>query len=130
MSLHAYQVGAGSVVGVATGVGNGVSTRVGVASSARDLRLASPDAGSGVIADRVMYRATPESPEAPFATARVWMLRCADGYKAWEGWTDAAGHYTATNLEPGVEYIAVGIDPFRGHQAAGAGPVVAVKAGA
>ena len=44
------------------------------------------------------------------------------------GWSDAGGYYTATGLELGVEYIAVGIDPYRNHKATGAGPVVATEA--
>lgn len=83
---------------------------------------------TGVISDRVMFKATPSSPESPFALGRVWLLRLADGYKAWEGWSNAAGYYTATNLEVGVDYIAVGIDPLRNHKATGAGPVRAVEA--
>ena len=83
---------------------------------------------TGAISDRVMFKATPSSPESPFAKGRVWLLRLADGYKAWEGWSDAGGYYTATGLELGVEYIAVGIDPYRNHKATGAGPVVATEA--
>lgn len=83
---------------------------------------------TGVIADRVMFKATPSSPEAPFASGRVWLLRLADGYKAWEGWSNAGGYYTATGLELGVDYIAVGIDPFQNHKATGAGPVRALEA--
>lgn len=82
----------------------------------------------GVISDRVMFKATPTAPESPFALGRVWLLRLADGYKAWEGWSDANGYYTATGLELGVEYIAVGIDPYRTHKATGAGPVTATEA--
>lgn len=85
-------------------------------------------AATGFIADRVMFKATPSSPESPFANGRIWLLRLADGYKAWEGWSDAGGYYTATGLELGVEYIAVGIDPYRNHKATGAGPVVATEA--
>ena len=85
-------------------------------------------ATNGLITDRVMFKATPSSPESPFANGRIWLLRAADGYKAWEGWSDAGGYYTATGLELGVEYIAVGIDPYRNHKATGAGPVVATEA--
>lgn len=83
---------------------------------------------TGVISDRVMFKATPSSPESPFAMGRVWLLRLADGFKAWEGWSNVTGHYTATGLEVGVDYIAVGIDPARNHKATGAGPVRAVEA--
>lgn len=83
---------------------------------------------TGVIRDRVMFKATPSSPESPFAMGRVWLLRAVDGYRAWEGWSDASGYYTATGLELGVEYIAVGIDTYRNHKATGAGPVVATEA--
>ncbi len=92
----------------------------------QDFRTGQP--ASGVITDRVMFKATPSSPESPFANGRIWLLRAADGYKAWEGWSDAGGYYTATGLELGVEYIAVGIDPYRNHKATGAGPVVATEA--
>jgi hypothetical protein len=97
-----------------------------VAGRGRDFRHDLPTHGQ--ISDRVMYKASPSSPEAPFAKGRVWLLRLADGYKAWEGFSDAAGYYTATGLEVGVEYIAVGIDPYRDHKATGAGPVTATEA--
>lgn len=91
----------------------------------QDYRQSVPTTGS--VRDRVMVKLTPSAPETPFATGRVWLLRLADGYKAWEGWSDAQGWYTARGLELGVEYIAVGIDPYRDHKATGAGPVVAVS---
>lgn len=80
----------------------------------------------GVISDRVMLKT--EAGELPFANGRVWLLRAADGWKAWEGWSDADGYYTATGLELHVEYIAVGIDPYRNNKATGAGPVMALSA--
>lgn len=79
----------------------------------------------GEITDRVMLKT--EAGEMSFAMGRVWLLRLADGYKAWEGWSDADGYYTATGLELGVEYIAVGIDPYRNNKATGAGPVMALE---
>ncbi|QIL81808.1 hypothetical protein G7047_19215 [Diaphorobacter sp. HDW4A] len=91
-----------------------------------DLRHAIRGAGLGVIRDRVMIKLTPSSPESPFRNGRVWLLRVADGYKAWEGWSDAQGWYTARGLEVGVVYVAVGIDPYREHKTTGAGPVIAV----
>ena len=97
-----------------------------VGSLRDDLRQRYPTYGQ--ITDRVMFKATPSSPESPFAQGRVWLLRLADGYKAWEGFSNAAGYYTATGLEVGVEYIAVGIDPLRNQKATGAGPVRAVEA--
>lgn len=96
------------------------------AGRTKDLRYSRQ--ATGAISDRVMFKATPSSPESPFALGRVWLLRLADGYKAWEGWSDAGGNYTATGLELGVAYIAVGIDPYRNHKATGAGPVVATDA--
>ena len=92
----------------------------------RDFRHLVPT--TGTVTDRVMFKATPSSPESPFAQGRVWLLRLADGYKAWEGFSNAAGYYTATGLEVGVEYIAVGIDPLRNQKATGAGPVRALEA--
>lgn len=82
----------------------------------------------GVIADRVMFKASASSPEAPFVSGRVWLLRAVDGYKAWEGYSDAQGHYRAEGLELGVAYIAVAIDPWGNHKTVGAGPVVAQEA--
>ena len=58
-----------------------------------------------------MFKATPTSPEQPFANALVWVLRRSDGYLAWSGFSDENGYYTATRLENGVDYVAVGIDP-------------------
>lgn len=81
---------------------------------------------SGAIRDRVMIKLTPSSPESPFRNGEVWVLRLPDGYKAWAGWSDAQGWYTARGLEIGVSYVALGIDPYREHKATGAGPVVAV----
>lgn len=78
---------------------------------------------TGTITDRVVFKSG--ASELPFASGRVWLLRLADGYKAWDGWSDSAGWYTATGLELGVEYVAVGIDPYRNHRATGAGPVMA-----
>lgn len=80
-------------------------------------------ATTGTITDRVVFKSG--ASELPFVNGRVWLLRLADGYKAWEGWSDSAGWYTATGLELGVEYVAVGIDPYRNHRATGAGPVMA-----
>ena len=97
----------------------------GLSSLRQDFRQQGVTAG--VITDRVMFKATPSSPESPFANGRVWLLRLVDGFKAWEGWSNAAGYYTATGLELGVDYIAVGIDPNRNHKATGAGPVRAVE---
>lgn len=82
---------------------------------------------SGVIRDRVMIRITPSSPESPFKGGRVWLFRALDGYKAWEGFSDAQGWYAARGLEVGVAYIAVAIDPYKEHRAVGAGPVVALQ---
>ena len=93
---------------------------------ARDFRHTNPTLG--VIADRVMFRASAASPEAPFASGRVWLLRAADGFKAWEGYSDAQGYYRADGLELGVAYIAVAIDPWGNHKTVGAGPVVAQEA--
>lgn len=79
---------------------------------------------TGVITDQVVLKSG--AAEVPYVNGRVWLLRLADGYKAWEGWSDAAGNYTATGLELGVEYVAVAIDPLRNFKTVGAGPVTAV----
>ena len=99
---------------------------VGLSSgNVRDYRW--PGIASGFVEDRVMIKLTPSSPESPFKNGRVWLLRSIDGYKAWEGFSNELGWYTASGLEIGVEYIAVAIDPFKEHKATGAGPVVAVR---
>jgi len=105
---------------------NGIKRMTALERVRGDLRHHNPT--TGTISDRVMVKLTPSSPEVPFAKGRVWLLRLADGYKAWEGWSDAGGYYTATGLELGIEYIAVGIDPYRNQKATGAGPVVATEA--
>ena len=79
------------------------------AGLARDFRLVGDSRGTWT--DRVMFKATPTSPEQPFANALVWVLRRSDGYLAWSGFSDANGYYTASRLENGVDYVAVGIDP-------------------
>ncbi len=75
----------------------------------RDFRFAPGVAGEWT--DRVMFKADAGAPEQPFATALVWVLRLSDGFLAWAGFSDANGYYTATKLEPGVDYVALGIDP-------------------
>lgn len=87
----------------------------------QDMRM--PGHVPGYVHDRVMSKSGPTAPEVPFANGRVWLLRLTDGYKAWEGWSNAQGWYRAEGLEAGVEYIAVGIDPERHYKATGAGPV-------
>lgn len=82
-------------------------------------------ATTATISDRVVLKVNATT-ELPFAGGRVWLLRLADGFKAWEGWSDAQGYYTATGLEVGVEYVAVAIDPTRQHKTTGAGPVAAL----
>lgn len=83
---------------------------------------------TGVINDRVMLKTSPSAPEVPMASARVWALRLADGYKAWEGFSDALGYYHATGLEVGVAYQVTAIDLTGEHKCTAGGPVVAVKA--
>lgn len=85
-----------------------------------DLRQVRPTIGW--ISDLVVVRVD-ASTDLPFANGRVWLLRLADGFKAWEGFTNAEGRYSAYGLELDVDYIAVGIDPLRNHKATGAGPV-------
>lgn len=80
-------------------------------------------ATTATITDQVVLKSG--ATETPFVNGRVWLLRLADGYKAWEGWSNATGHYTATGLEVGVEYVSVAIDPLRNHKTTGAGPVTA-----
>ena len=116
----------GSIDGRATWPFSGLAGLANLSASLRDYRQ--EIITTGTVTDRVMFKATPSSPESPFAQGRVWLLRLADGYKAWEGWSNQAGYYTATGLELGVDYIAVGIDPLRNHKATGAGPVRAVEA--
>lgn len=93
----------------------------------QDYRQNTPTTGR--IVDYMMLKASPTAPEVPFVRGRVWLLRALDGYKAWEGWTDAAGRYSADGLELGVAYIPVGIDPTGTHKASAAGPAVATLTG-
>ena len=61
--------------------------------------------------------------EAPHPYARVIVLRLIDGKKVWEGGADAGGRWQADGLQPGLEYVAVGIDNKRVFKATAAGPV-------
>lgn len=92
------------------------------ASLQQDLRILGSTAGT--ITDQVVLKSG--ATETPFANGRVWLFRLADGRKAWEGWSDAAGWYTGTGLEVGVKYVAVAIDPYGNQKATVAGPVTAV----
>ena len=93
----------------------------------QDYRHSTPTTGR--IVDYMMLKASPTAPEVPFVRGRVWLLRAIDGYKAWEGFTDATGRYSADGLELGVAYIPVGIDPTGMHKASAAGPAVATLTG-
>jgi hypothetical protein len=90
---------------------------------ARSTDLRQLRATTGTITDQVVLKSG--ATETPFVNGRVWLLRYADGWKAWEGWSNATGYYTATGLEVGVKYVAVAIDPTGNHKTTGAGPVMA-----
>ncbi len=76
----------------------------------------------GAVRDMVTAKANSEAPEQP-RVARVWLMRLADGAKAWEGYSASDGSYAADGLAIGHEYVPVGIDPKRDHQCVAAGPV-------
>ena len=80
-----------------------------MARALRDFRVLGDSDGTWT--DRVMFKAGASAPEQPFAGALVWVLRRADAALAWSGFSDASGYYTATGLERGVDYVALGIDP-------------------
>lgn len=80
-----------------------------MARALRDFRVLGDSDGTWT--DRVIFKAGASAPEQPFAGALVWVLRRADAALAWSGFSDASGYYTATGLERGVDYVAVGIDP-------------------
>ena len=67
--------------------------------------------------------------EAPHPYARVAVLRLLDMKKVWEGFADAQGRWQADGLQPGFEYVAVGIDQKRVFKATAAGPVKATVEG-
>lgn len=125
MADLSYPVGLVPLPAVVLGRGNqpfsGLSLTPPPGHPQSDLRNIRPN--TGTVSDVLVLRVN-ASTEVPFANGRVWLLRAADGYKAWEGFTDAAGAYSATDLELGIEYIAVAIDPTRQHKATGAGPVM------
>ena len=83
----------------------------------------------GVVRSVATLKPAANQPEVPFANARIWLLRLADGGKVWEGKTDAAGNYVATNLVVGEQYVPVGIDPWLDHKSVAGGPVTAVLEG-
>lgn len=110
------------VQGRVPAVFSGVGSPARPAAVQRDWRQIAANT-SGTITDQVVLKSG--ATETPFVNGRVWLLRLADGYKAWEGRSDAGGWYTATGLEVGVDYVAVAIDPLRNHKTTGAGPVTA-----
>ena len=61
--------------------------------------------------------------EAPHPFARVAVFRLIDLQKVWEGFADENGNWKADGLQPGLEYVAVGIDPQRVFKTTAAGPV-------
>ena len=75
----------------------------------REFRFGASVAGEWT--DRVMFKAAAGAPEQPFANALVWVLRLSDGLLAWAGHSNSNGYYTASKLEPGVDYVALGVDP-------------------
>ena len=109
------------VLGRGRAVFSGTALVPAVIKSLGDRRILNPT--TGTISDQVVVKAG--GIEIPFANGRVWMLRASDGFKAWEGWSDASGNYTATGLELGVKYIPVAIDPYGNQKATAAGPVTA-----
>lgn len=70
------------------------------------------------------------STETAHPFARVLVLRIIDGKKVWDGFADDEGRWKADGLQPGYEYVAVGIDPKREFKATAAGPVKASAEGA
>lgn len=90
----------------------------------------SPIDTSGTITgeNRVFFKADASAPEVPFSGAIVRLYRYAAGICDWQGVSDATGYYWPAELEVGVEYYPVAIDPTRTHQVTAAGPVMAVKA--
>lgn len=93
-------------------------------TSLRDLRFVGGATGTIATNNRVYYK-DDGGPETPFAGARVRLHRLADGYCAWEGWSDAAGYYHASHLETGLMYYPVAIDPTGTYECVAAGPVLA-----
>lgn len=87
----------------------------------QDYRIANRT--NGVISAQVVVKSG--GVELPFKNARVWLFRAADGFKAWHGFSDAAGNYTATGLELGVAYLPLAFDPYGNQKTTAAGPVVA-----
>lgn len=63
--------------------------------------------------------------EAPYPFAHVAVFRLIDFKKVWEGFADAQGRWQADGLQPGLEYVAIGIDLQRVYKATAAGPVKA-----
>lgn len=82
---------------------------------------------TGVIKSRVVLKNAPTSPGTPVSRARVWALRLKDGYKAWEGVSDADGYYSATGLEVGELYQVTAIDLVGELRCTAGGPVRAIK---
>ncbi len=80
----------------------------------------------GVVRAKATLKISGNGLVVPFASARVWLMRLADGGKVWEGITDSQGSYVATSLIVGEWYVPVGIDPNLDQKCVAGGPVQAV----
>ena len=80
---------------------------------------------TGAVTNRVVVKTA--SGEAPIPSARVLLLRASDGRRAWSGFSDESGAYTALGLVAGDAYVPVATDPTGKYQATAAGPVTAAK---
>ncbi|MEN5179194.1 hypothetical protein ABE501_05355 [Comamonas testosteroni] len=80
----------------------------------------------GVVRAKATLKISGNGLVVPFASARVWLMRLADGGKVWEGVTDSQGNYVATSLVVGEWYVPVGIDPNLDQKCVAGGPVQAV----
>lgn len=80
----------------------------------------------GVVRAKATLKISGNGLVVPFAGARIWLMRLADGGKVWEGVTDSQGDYLATTLVVGEWYVPVGIDPNFDQKCVAGGPVQAV----
>ncbi len=98
-----------------------------LAARALPLRCDAPDMVH-TLSELSVDKKDASTPETLHPWARVMVLRLLDGKIVWDGFSDAAGRWRADGLQPGYEYVAVGIDQTRHFKATAAGPILGNEA--
>lgn len=119
--------GAGSVAGRPAALYSGVQPVGLLWVNSPNWRYTPPARATVLDNARVLFKASPETPEQPMPGARVRLHHLRTGVCAWQGTSDAQGYYYPYNLQVGHSYVPVAIDLQGNFECVAAGPVVAVE---